>query len=171
MSGRLQPQQCQHLRRLLETGLPLLARPYQALAEQIGADECAVLEQMLHWQTEGLFRRVGLVLKHRALGFCANAMLVLDVPDAQVDEVGRQLGQAPGINLCYQRPRRLPEWRYNLFCMIHGRQREQVQAQIAALLQAHQLGELAHRVLFSSRAFKQCGGRYVRPAAAESAHG
>jgi len=171
MSGRLQPQQSLHLRRLLEVGLPLLARPYQALAEQIGADERAVLEQMQYWQTEGLFRRVGLVLKHRALGFCANAMLVLDVPDARVDEVGRRLGQAPGINLCYQRPRRLPEWRYNLFCMIHGRQREQVQAQIAALLQAHQLSELDHRVLFSNRAFKQCGGRYVRPAAPESAHG
>src|SRR3546814_17238132 len=63
---------------------------------------------------EGLFRRFGLVLKHRALGFRANAMLVMDIPDAQVDEVGRRLGQAAGVNLCYQRPRRLPQWPYNL---------------------------------------------------------
>src|SRR3546814_14191663 len=83
---------------------------------------------------EGLFRRFGLVLKHRALGFRANAMLVMDIPDAQVDEVGRRLGQAAGVNLCYQRPRRLPQWPYNLFCMVHGREREQVCQLIERLL-------------------------------------
>jgi len=108
------------LRQCLERGLPLVTRPYDNLAEQIGAHHDQVLQQMQQWQDQGLFRRVGLVLNHRALGFVANAMLVLDVPDALVDEVGNRLGRAPGVNLCYQRPRRLPQWRYNLFCMVHG---------------------------------------------------
>jgi len=107
-----------------------------------------------------------LVVNHRALGFSANAMLVLDVPDALVDEVGRRLGQAPGINLCYQRPRRLPQWQYNLFCMIHGRQRDRVEAQVQALLQEHMLDDLPHQLLFSSHLFKQCGGRFAAPAGA-----
>lgn len=171
MTGTLDHSQAMQLRSLLEAGLPLAARPYQMLAECIGASEQAVLEQVRHWSEDGLFRRVGLVLKHRALGFRANAMLVLDIPDDQVDEVGRRLGQAAGINLCYQRPRRLPDWPYNLFCMVHGREREQVCQLIENLLAEHGLSEVPHRLLFSTRAFKQCGGRYAPPAARELAHG
>ncbi|WP_152980089.1 hypothetical protein [Pseudomonas corrugata] len=92
--------------------------------------------------------------------------LVLDVPDALVDEVGRRLGKAPGINLCYQRPRRLPQWQYNLFCMIHGRQRDRVEAQVQALLAEHLLDDLPHQLLFSTHLFKQCGARFTPPAGA-----
>lgn len=163
--------QAMQLRRQLEAGLPLAARPYQVLAERIGASEDAVLEQVRHWSEDGLFRRVGLVLKHRALGFRANAMLVMDIPDNRVDEVGRALGQAVGVNLCYQRPRRLPDWPYNLFCMVHGRERQQVCELIEALLAEHGLSDIPHQLLFSTRAFKQCGGRFAPPAAPERAHG
>ncbi|WP_222910813.1 Lrp/AsnC family transcriptional regulator [Pseudomonas sp. DNDY-54] len=163
--------QAMQLRRLLEAGLPLAARPYRVLAERIGASEDAVLEQVRHWSEDGLFRRVGLVLKHRALGFRANAMLVMDIPDDRVDEVGRALGQAVGVNLCYQRPRRLPDWPYNLFCMVHGRERQQVCELIEALLAEHGLSDIPHQLLFSTRAFKQCGGRFAPPAAPERAHG
>ncbi len=171
MNATLSEPQALQLRRLLEAGLPLTARPYQTFAELIGSSEAQVLAQVRHWQEDGLFRRVGLVLKHRSLGFRANAMLVLDIPDERVDAVGRCLGQAAGINLCYQRPRRPPQWRYNLFCMIHGREREQVLAQIDTLLQQHGLSAVPHQVLFSTHAFKQCGGRYAPRASAEPAHG
>ena len=163
MTGCLNDLQALQLRRLLEGGLPLAARPYQRLAEQIGSVESHVLEQIQRWQEEGLFRRFGLVLKHRALGFRANAMLVMDIPDAQVDEVGRRLGQAAGVNLCYQRPRRLPQWPYNLFCMVHGREREQVCQLIERLLADNGLSDIPHQLLFSTRAFKQCGGRFAPP--------
>ena len=95
MNACLDEPRALQLRRLLETGLPLAARPYRQLAEQIGCSEQQVLEQVEQWQQVGLFRRVGLVLKHRALGFRANAMLVMDIPDEHVDEVGRRLGQPP----------------------------------------------------------------------------
>ena len=157
------------LRRLLERGLPLNPRPYLRLAEQIGASEQAVLEQVRQWDENGLFRRVGLVLHHRALGFRANAMLVMDIDDDRVDAIGEQLSNAPGINLCYQRPRRLPHWPFNLFCMVHGRERAAVQAHIAELLAQHGLSEVPHRLLFSTRAFKQRGGRFT--AQPELAHG
>ncbi len=163
MNACLDEPRALQLRRLLETGLPLAARPYRQLAEQIGCSEQQVLEQVEQWQQVGLFRRVGLVLKHRALGFRANAMLVMDIPDAQVDEVGRRLGLAAGVNLCYQRPRRLPQWPYNLFCMVHGREREQVCRLIERLLADNGLSDVPHQLLFSTRAFKQCGGRFAPP--------
>lgn len=171
MTLRLNDFQAMQLRRLLEAGLPLVARPYQVLAERVGASEEAVLEQVRHWSESGLFRRMGLVIKHRALGFRANAMLVMDIADERVDEVGHMLGQVAGVNLCYQRPRRLPDWPYNLFCMVHGREREQVCRLIDNMLAEHGLGDVPHQLLFSTRAFKQCGGRYAPPAELERVHG
>ena len=171
MKPELTPEQALALRRYLEGGLLRVSRPYQAIAERINTDEDQVLAQMRHWQEQGLFRRVGLVLNHRALGFTANAMLVLDVPDALIDEVGQRLGRAADVTLCYQRPRRLPQWRYNLFCMVHGRQRDRVEARIQALLEAHLLSDLPHQLLFSTQAFKQCGGRFAAAATGASHHG
>jgi len=163
----LAPAQALQLRRLLETGLPLTARPYQQLAAEISATEDAVLDQMRQWNDDGLFRRIGLVLNHRALGFRANAMLVIDVPDHLVNQAGQQLGHSPGVNLCYQRPRRPPHWPYNLFCMVHGQRRAEVRQQVGQLLRQAGLDHLPHRLLFSARAFKQGGGRYVQ----EGPHG
>lgn len=170
MSG-LDDLQAVRLRRLLEEGLPLEPGPYRVLAERIGADEARVLAQVQQWQAEGLFRRVGLVLKHRALGIHANAMLVLDIPDAEVDAVGQRLSAAPGVNLCYRRPRRLPHWPYNLFCMVHGRERDSVRRHIEALLAELGLSDRPHQLLFSTRAFKQCGGRFAPAVDRVSAHG
>ncbi|QBF26473.1 Lrp/AsnC family transcriptional regulator [Pseudomonas tructae] len=171
MNRALDAGQSLALRRLLEAGLPLLARPYQHLAQQIGAEEQQVLAQVRQWQQHGLFRRLGLVLNHRALGYTANAMLVLDIPDALIDEVGQRLGREPQVSLCYQRPRRLPQWRYNLFCMVHGRQRERVEAQITALLERHLLSDLPYQILFSTQAFKQCGGRFAPASHGTCSHG
>ncbi|MDD1017086.1 AsnC family protein [Pseudomonas rubra] len=171
MNRALDAGQSLALRRLLEAGLPLLARPYQHLAQQIGAEEQQVLAQVQQWQQHGLFRRLGLVLNHRALGYTANAMLVLDIPDALIDEVGQRLGREPQVSLCYQRPRRLPQWRYNLFCMVHGRQRERVEAQITALLERHLLSDLPYQILFSTQAFKQCGGRFAPASHGACPHG
>lgn len=91
--------QRQHLRYLLEQGLPLASRPYRVLAERIGAGEDEVLEQVRRWDEDGLFRRFGVILHHRALGYTANAMLVLDVADAEVDAVGRALADEPIASL------------------------------------------------------------------------
>lgn len=162
MTQPLASAQAQQLLALLEQGLPLCPHPYQALAEQIHSSEAQVLAQVQHWQAQGLFRRFGIVVKHRALGINANCMLVLDVPDEQVDAIGEQLAQAPGVNLCYQRPRR-ENWPYNLFCMVHGRCREAVTEHIQQLLQRYHLTAYPHDLLFSTRAFKQRGARYTMP--------
>ncbi len=159
MNNSLSLEQQQQLRRLLENGLPLTARPYQVFAEQINSTEQAVIEHVQGLDQQGLFRRFGIVVKHRALGITANVMLVMDIEDERVHQVGQALGEAPGVNLCYRRPRR-PGWPYNLFCMVHGRDRQAVEAHVAELLAEHNLHELPHHMPFSTRAFKQRGGRY-----------
>ncbi|MBB3190356.1 AsnC family protein [Halomonas cerina] len=150
------------LRVLLEQGLPLSPRPWQILAEQSGLTEDEVMTCVRRWQAEGLIKRLGLVVRHRRLGIQANAMVVWDVPDTRVAEVGRRLARETAVTLCYRRPRRLPDWPYNLFCMLHGTRREWVLAELATIVERHGLGDIECRVLFSQHAYRQCGGRYAR---------
>mgnify|MGYP005807656161 CR=1 FL=1 len=149
------------LRRQLELGLPLTPRPYQVLAEKTGLSEYEVMTAIRQWQAHGLIKRFGLVVRHRTLGYTANAMVVWDVPDDRVQALGQALAGKSFITLCYQRPRRLPDWPYNLFCMIHGVDRQRVLSQLKALIEDHGLEQIAHAVLFSTKAYQQRGGRYV----------
>ncbi len=145
----------------LQEGLPLFIRPFSVLASRIGCDEGEVLERISRWCADGIIKRFGVIVRHHELGYTANAMLVHDVPDGEVDAVGERLARAEGVNLCYQRPRSLPQWPYNLFCMIHGQARSEVATTIADLRQRLGLGNYAHEILFSLTRFKQSGARYA----------
>jgi len=146
---------------VLQEGLPFFIRPFALIAERIGASESEVLIRIRRWLDEGDIKRFGVVVRHRELGYTANAMLVHDVPDDQVSEIGRALAEEGAVTLCYRRPRSLPDWPYNLFCMIHGRERGEVEAIIADLRQHHGLSDAAHEVLFSLTRYKQNGARYA----------
>ncbi|WP_291996412.1 AsnC family transcriptional regulator [Candidatus Accumulibacter sp. ACC012] len=145
----------------LQEGLPLFMRPFSVLASRVGCEESEVLERIRRWCAEGIIKRFGVVVRHHELGYTANAMLVHDIPDAAVAEMGEILAGEPGVTLCYQRPRVLPDWPYNLFCMIHGQVRAEVEARIAELRARLHLEDCAHAVLFSLTRFKQGGARYV----------
>ena len=146
----------------LSDGLPLVARPYAALGERIGLGEGEVIELLRNMQEDGRIKRFGLIVRHHELGYRANAMTVWDIDDARVDEVGRCFGGFDFVTLCYQRPRRLPDWPYNLFCMVHGRERAAVLEQVEELARTCGAAAAARDVLFSTRRFKQRGARYGR---------
>ena len=152
------------LRGLIEKGLPLTQQPYQTLAEQINASEQQVIEQIDIWQDTGLIKRFGLVVKHRQLGYKANAMVVWNIPDEDVEQIAGMLSMFNEVSLCYKRPRRLPDWPYNLFCMIHGTDREIVLNQIAQITKQLKLEHIQKDVLFSYKAYKQNGARYGKRA-------
>ncbi len=145
----------------LQEGLPLFNRPFSVLASRIGCDESEVLVRIRGWCVEGIIKRFGVIVRHHELGYTANAMLVHDIPDAAVGAVGESLAREVGISLCYQRPRVPPVWPFNLFCMIHGQARMEVEARIAELRSRLHLTNYAHAVLFSLTRFKQGGARYA----------
>ena len=149
----------------LEGGLPLVPAPYAAIADAAGVSEAYVQVRLADWLNRGVIKRLGVVVRHRQLGYVANAMCVWDVPDAPdagtADALGEALAREAGVTLCYRRERALPEWRYNVFCMLHGRGRATVEARLAELRVAHGLDCYPSAVLFSRRAFKQCGARYA----------
>lgn len=144
---------------LTQTGLPLVAEPYQAIAQQLDLSAEEVMQRLLDLQATGIIRRIGAVPNHYKLGYRFNGMTVWDVADEHIDALGEQVGQLEFVSHCYHRPRHLPEWPYNLFAMVHSKTEDGVQsqiAQIAATLGANQRG---HEVLYSTRILKKTGLR------------
>ena len=151
----------QRLVAALQDGLELVPRPYAVLAARAGLSEGEVLETLATWQELGLVRRFGVVVRHHELGFGANAMCVWDVPDAIVGALGAALAAEPAVTLCYRRVRVPSRWRFNLYCMLHGRERAEVLGKLAGIEARHGLGRHPDEVLFSVRRFKQTGARYA----------
>lgn len=140
-------------------GLPLVPRPYHALAQGLGMAPEEVMARLQRMLESGVIRRIGAVPNHYALGYSANGMSVWDVDDARADELGARIGALDFVTHCYRRPRRPPWWPYNLFAMVHGHSRGEVAEKVERIAQI--LGDAcrARDVLFSSRILKKTGLR------------
>ena len=140
-------------------GLPLTPAPYAEVAGWLDLTEAEVLDRIGAMQASGVIRRVALAPNHYALGMTANGMSVWDVDDAMVDALGPQVGALDFVSHCYRRPRALPDWPYNLFAMLHGTTRDEVEekrGKVAALLGPACRG---HDILYSTRILKKTGMR------------
>jgi len=147
--------------RATQAGLPLVSEPYAAISREIDVAEEEVLLRIKRMLDDGRIRRIGAVPNHYALGYTANAMTVWDIADEAVEELGRQVGALACVSHCYRRPRRLPDWPYNLFAMVHGRSRQDTQLQIKKIrsLLNEKLG--SSDVLYSTRILKKTGLRFA----------
>ncbi|MCB1334884.1 MAG: Lrp/AsnC family transcriptional regulator [Roseivivax sp.] len=139
-------------------GLPLVAAPYAEVAGWLDLDEAEVIARIGAMIESGVIRRIAVAPNHYALGMVANGMSVWDVEDEQAETLGAKVGALDFVSHCYLRPR-AEGWPYNLFAMIHGPDRDAVEAhrdQIAALLGG---ACRASDVLYSTRILKKTGMR------------
>ena len=158
-------QQDQRLLNAIQDGLPLVVRPYEAIGQQINMSERDVISRLGSLIDSGVIRRFGLIVHHHELGINTNAMVVWNIDDSIVDTMAARIIEHDFITLCYRRPRQLPDWPYNLFCMIHGRDENVVRAQIHQVTLAAGLQKYDRDVLFSQRRFKQRGAWFGSQAA------
>lgn len=142
-----------------QAGLPLTPRPYHTIAKQLNLTADEVIKRFQKMLDEGIIRRIGIVPNHYALGYCYNGMTVWDVPDEQIDSLGKTIGALKFVSHCYHRPRHLPEWPYNLFAMVHGKTQNQVKQQAQQI--AKLLGNYNHdhKILYSTKILKKTGLR------------
>lgn len=145
-------------------GLSLTSSPYAALARQLGRDETAVIARIEVLLAAGILTRLGVIVRHRSLGFTANAMVVWDVPKAATEGAGKALAALPGVTLAYERRPVPGVWPYRLYCMIHARTRMQALEVLGTARALPELRGIDHRVLFSTRCFKQSGARLTEAA-------
>lgn len=144
----------------LEDGLPLEPRPYGAVADRLGWPEQDVIAALRRLIDDGIIARFGCVIRHREVGYTANAMAVWDVPGEWVDAAGHRLAGEAGVTLCYRRNRVRPAWTYNLFAMVHGTDAAAVRRRIGKITQAAGLPDCKSDILFSRRCFTQRGARF-----------
>ena len=145
----------------VEQGLPISARPFDAWAHDCGCTPDVVIERLQQWLLAGTLKRFGVVVRHHELGFAANAMTVFNVPDDLVDGLGEALSRQTGVTLAYKRER-AEAWPFNLYCMVHGTHRAAVLEVIERVITASRLDAFPSEILFSTRRFKQTGGRRFR---------
>lgn len=145
--------------RATQSGLPLVPQPYHAVACEAGVSAEEVMSRMRRMLETGVIRRIGAVPNHYALGYKANGMTVWDVPDDQVDDLGKKIGALEFVSHCYQRPRYLPEWPYNFFAMVHGHDHSEVEQQAQQIAELIGDADRGHDILYSTRILKKTGLR------------
>lgn len=142
-----------------QAGLPLVDKPYHAIAADLGLDLDDVMRRIECMIERGVIRRIGVVPNHYALGLTANGMSVWDVEDTEAERLGREIGALDFVSHCYLRPRHLPVWPFNLFAMAHGQTRAEVEEKACQI--ADLLGPAcrAQDILYSTRILKKTGLR------------
>ncbi len=150
----------------LSQGMPLVPKPFQQLGQDLGQTEAHILARIKALNEAEILTRVGVIVRHRAIGWTSNAMVVWDVAEANVDAAGMALAALPGISLCYQRTTVAGVWPYALYSMIHARSRAEAMAVLETAKALPDLATVEHSVLFSTRCFKQTGAQLMQERAA-----
>lgn len=142
-----------------QSGFPIEPCPYQTIANNIGINQDEVIQRLKKLLDNGIIRRIGAVPNHYKLGLTANGMTVWDVDDSKIKQLGKLIGQLDFVSHCYQRPRHPPMWSYNMFAMVHGDSKDEVNKKVNQIEKL--LGEncKAHETLFSSAILKKTGLR------------
>jgi DNA-binding Lrp family transcriptional regulator len=144
-----------------QEGLPLQTAPYTEVAGSCGCDTNTVMQRMRRMLERGVIRRIGAIPNHYRLGLSANGMSVWDVNDEKLSELGARVGRLDFVSHCYERPRHLPLWPYNMFAMVHGHDRDEVSSKVEQISELLGSECKQHDVLFSTRILKKTGLRLV----------
>lgn len=142
---------------LIQGDIPLDPRPFALMAEKVGIGEDEFVERVVSLKKSGVIRRFGATLRHQGVGFSANAMVAWVVPDGRVEEVGNAMSQFRHVTHCYQRSPKA-DWKYNLYTMIHGDNREECHR--FAEKMSEQTGVEEYALLFSEKEFKKTSMKY-----------
>jgi len=143
--------------RTSQEDLPSLEMPFAVWAEQANTTEEELFQWIRQMQQLGYLRRFAAILYHRSAGFLANAMVVWQLPEDQVDAVGEQMAKFRQVSHCYRRPV-YPSWPYALYTMVHAPTHSACM-ELVNRIEA-QVGTFAHKNLFSTKEYKKTRVKY-----------
>ncbi|OEH84201.1 AsnC family transcriptional regulator [Desulfuribacillus stibiiarsenatis] len=146
--------------RELQENLHVTTRPFDAIADRLGISVADIVGHLQNFKATGLMRRFAAVLHHRTAGFQVNTMGVWAAPEDRIDEVGETLAKFSSVSHCYRRPS-YPDWPFNVFTMIHGRDKEDCENILTEM--AAQVHIDKRDALYSVREFKKIRVKYFTP--------
>jgi len=144
----------------LSKGLTICENPYRTVADEANISEDELLEFIQDLVNSNVINRFGMVIHQESVGFEKNAIVVWDIPDDEVDQLGALLGLQEKISLCYKRKRQLPDWPYNLYTLIHGKTQSDVVTELNRIVSENNIEDYACDVLISTKSFKHEGARH-----------
>jgi len=138
--------------------LPDSPTPFSDIAAAAGCAEAEVLELLSRLKDGGIIRRFGATLRHQKAGYGHNAMVAWRVDDEEEAlRVGELMAARPEISHCYIR-RTYPQWKYNLYTMIHGKNPGDTAKVVEEIAAATGVDD--HQTLASLRELKKTSMRY-----------
>jgi DNA-binding Lrp family transcriptional regulator len=142
----------------IQHGLPISLSPYQDVAKEIGISADQLLEVLRKWKTEKKIRRAGAIVNHFRIGHGSGAMVVWNVPEDRIDEVGALFASLPKVSHAYQRPRQ-QHWSYNLYTMVHASDKDELEMTLEAM--SRKSGICDWRALKTVRELKKVPPTYI----------
>lgn len=144
---------------IMQDDFPIVSEPYREIADMVGISEEELLQRLAQYKESGKIRKMGAVLKHREVGYAANALCAWIVPEEKIQEVGKLFSKSAVVTHCYARITQ-PGWPYNFYTMLHTNTREQCSTI------AQELAELAglkdYIMLFSTKEWKKNSMQYFK---------
>jgi len=144
---------------LLQEGISVTERPYLELANQLGVAEDEIVERLKAMKSVGFIRKNAVATNHYKLGYTANAMSVWDVDPEKLEQAGLLFKELGFVSHCYERPKFAPEWDYNLFAMVHGKSKEEVNEKIETMKKTIQGLFRKTDLIYSTKILKKTGIR------------
>jgi DNA-binding Lrp family transcriptional regulator len=141
----------------IQGDMPIVERPYLAIAERLGVSEAVVLDTLNELDRRGVIRRFGATLRHQKSGFRANAMVAWQVDESRIGTVGPRMASFSAVSHCYRR-NPTGDWPYNLFTMVHAADEDDCR-EIARKM-SEETGEKDYTLLFSRRELKKISMQY-----------
>jgi DNA-binding Lrp family transcriptional regulator len=138
--------------RELQKDLAVVSEPFKDVANNLDITTAQLFAKAKEYEETGIMRRFAAILRHRQAGFVANGMVVWHVPDDMIDKVGFRLAAFPQVSHCYRRPT-YPDWKFNLFSMVHARTLQAAEKLAAEMSEIVSISD--YQILFSSREFKK----------------
>jgi len=117
----------------LQSDLPLVERPFDALAQGLGLSADRLIEAGSRLLASGCMRRYAAVLRHVQAGYTHNAMTAWKVDGALPEESVRPFMQERAVTHLYLRTLYPGRWDYPLFAMVHARSAGELSALLESL--------------------------------------
>ena len=143
--------------RALQRDIAIIPEPFAEIAKDANVTVSELLDYASAFKEKGQMRRFAAVLHHRKAGFKANGMGVWRVPEEMQVEIGEKMASYQAVSHCYLRPI-YPDWPYNVFTMVHGRDEEEVE-EILQMIEK-ETGITDRFVLYSTKEYKKIRVKY-----------
>jgi DNA-binding Lrp family transcriptional regulator len=131
---------------------PVCKKPYENIAKEAGISEDKLIKTLKDLTTKGAIRRIAAILYHRKAAYMFNAMVVWEIPEHDVERVGKVMSSFPEVTHCYEREKG-DYWNYNVFTMVHSRSLEDCKEIVQRI--AKKTGITTYKMFLSKREFKK----------------